>query len=492
MKKLFLYIFLLFFASSLFAGYPEKPITIVVHSKPGSGIDIASRLISNIAKKYTDATILVENKTGGSGTIAMRTVLGKRADGYTILAVTKSFISTMLLANTGISIDNFDWFAMMVSDPEALIINNTTEIKTLEDIIADAKEKNGEQKWLGPLVGGLDHLFAVEVWDKLNIKANWIPYEGGSDAIAALMGKQGIVYVGNPADISGRPTLSLAAVASEKRLKNFPDVPTFREKGYDIGSEVLWRGFALKKGTPPKIKNFLNDLFTKIVADSAWVDFVNNSSAVPVFYGEKEFTETVIKDQEKARYYLTKAGIMQAAKEENNSGNVAFYFLAFLFLAILAGLKKFKPESLNGETVIALVMVFLSVFVYVLTLDFEAGKLSGSVGPASIPRLWSVILAAFSVRLIYKNMREQQKAEEVKKNSVKTLGLIFLMAAYLIIMNYIGYYIATGVFLVAGMIWMNFKNYAVIILTTGGFLLTSYYIIQMLLQVPLPGGSLFY
>ena len=108
-KILFLFVFLAF--ANLYAGYPEKPITIVVHSKPGSGIDIASRFIANIAKKYADVTIVVENKTGGSGTIAMRTVLSKRADGYTILAVTKSFISTMLLSNSGLTFDNFDWLA---------------------------------------------------------------------------------------------------------------------------------------------------------------------------------------------------------------------------------------------------------------------------------------------------------------------------------------------------------------------------------------------
>ena len=494
MKKLLVKYFLLLFSFvtiNLYGSFPEKPITIVVHSKPGSGVDIASRLISNIAKKYDNVTILVENKTGGSGAIAMSNVLGKRADGYTILAVTKSFISTMLLANTGITIDNFDWFAMMVSDPEALIVNNTSKIKTLEEIITDAKKKNGNQKWLGPLVGGLDHLFAIQVWDKLKIKAHWIPYEGGSDAIASLMGKQGVVYVGNPGDISGRPTLSLSVVASSQRLKKFPNVPTFKEKGFDINNEVLWRGFALKKGTPPKVKKYLLNLFQKISQDSAWINFVNNSSAIPVFYSEEKFTETVKEDQNKARYYLTKAGILKAGNKNESSKNIILYILSFIVLLIIVIGKKLKPQFFIGETIIAIIMLFISAFVYYSTLSFQVGKLSGSVGPASIPRLWAILLALFSVWQIIKNINA--KKDDVKSSKLyKTLGLIFLMAMYLVIVNYIGYYIATGLFLVAGMIWMNYKNYIVIILTTGGFLLMSYYVIQMLLQVPLPSGSLFY
>jgi len=79
------------------AAYPEKPITILVHSKPGSGIDIASRQLAKIARKYTDATILVENKIGASGIIAMEELLSRKNDGYSVLAVTKSFISTILL-----------------------------------------------------------------------------------------------------------------------------------------------------------------------------------------------------------------------------------------------------------------------------------------------------------------------------------------------------------------------------------------------------------
>ncbi len=488
-KSKFLFL-LLFTFSTAFANFPEKPITIVVHSKPGSGIDIASRLISNIAKKYTDAIILVENKTGGSGTVAMKTVLSKHADGYTILAVTKSFISTMLLSNTGISINNFDWIAMMVSDPEALIVNNTSEIKTFEDIINDAKTKNGKQKWLGPLVGGLDHLFAIQVWDKLNIKARWIPYEGGSDAIVALMGKQGAVYVGNPADISGRPTLSLAIVAAKKRLKNFPNVPTFKEKGYPI-EEVLWRGFAIKKGTPPKIKKFLENLFKKIANDPDWISFVNNNSAIPIFYGEKEFTKIVKKDQEKARYYLTKAGILKTQSDKKNKDNIPPYVPVIVFILIYGILKKIKPKQTDGETAIALAMIILSVYVYFLSLGFEVGKLSGTIGPATIPELWSFFLFLFSTTLLAKKFKSKTSVIIKNRNSKRALGLILLIIFYFLGMNYIGFYISTALFLPAGILWLNYKNLIVISLSTIGFLLLSYYIIQIVLQVPLPSGILF-
>jgi len=234
MKFKTVFLILLLLVSCTLAAYPEKPITFIVHSKPGSGIDITTRQFTRIAAKYTNATFVVENKTGGSGIIAMREVLDRPADGYTILAMTKSFLSTILLSKSGINLDDFYLLSCLVIDPEVLITNRHSQIRTMDDIIRDAKARQGRQEWLGPLVGGVDHLMAVKVWETLGIRGEWIPFEGGSDALAALLGQHGVVYVGNPVDVKGRPDLMIAAVSAEHRLPEFPEAPTFHELGYDL------------------------------------------------------------------------------------------------------------------------------------------------------------------------------------------------------------------------------------------------------------------
>ena len=497
MKKLFVLIFIVMFSfgfDSINAQFPEKPITIIVHSKPGSGIDITTRQLVNIAQKYSDATFLVENKTGGSGTIAMRNVLNKKADGYTILAVTKSFISTMQISNLGISTNNFNWFACMVIDPEVLITNRNTDIKTLEDIIEDAKTKDGKQRWLGPLVGGLDHLMAVKTWQKLGIKGEWIPYEGGSDAIAALMGKHGVVYVGNPVDAKGRPDLMIAAVASPHRLKSerFKDVPTFIEKGFDLENEVLWRGYALRKNTNPVAVKYLTDIFKKVSEDPEWLKFITNSSATPVFMDEKQFTLMVNEDKEEALKYLTIAGVIGNKKNTDIQNRLlVFTILLFAYLIILSIIYKIRMKWFVGDLIIPLGLLFLSGFLYYLTLDFPVGKLTGSVGPASMPRLWIYVLTFFCIWQIYDVIKNGAKISEKKGSIKKSLGLVLLMTGYLLVMNYLGYFITTFIFLISGMYWMSYKRPVIMVVVAGGFLLLSYFAINKLLQVPLPVGVLF-
>ncbi len=483
-------ILLLILTNVLSANYPEKPITFIVHSKPGSAIDITTRQLIKIAAKYTDATFLVENKTGGSGIIAMRDVLSKKADGYTILAVTKSFISTVLLTGGSVQMSDFHFLACLVIDPEVLITNRNAKVKTLDQIIADALEKEGHQKWLGPLVGGVDHLMAVKTWHLLGIKGEWIPFEGGSDALASLMGQHGTVYVGNPVDVKGRPNLMIAAVASEKRLKRFPNSPTFIEKGFDLQKDVLWRGYALKKGTNPTVTIFLDSLFQKISRDADWLAYVNNTSANPVYLGHKAFTDMVNGDQAEAIKYLNLAGILKNVKQTNNTsktGVSAGMAIGFVFILLL--LYFFKREWFKAEVVIGLLLISLSTYLYWLTLDFPQGELSKTAGPAAMPRLWIYGLILFSVILIVNTIREKVVSNlDNGRNLFQSVSLIGLMIAYLLIVGFIGYYISTTIFLISGAYLLGYRKHWIVFGSGLGFTLLSYLVFYKLLQVPLPLG----
>ncbi len=484
----FLILFFLL-AGSAFAAYPEKPITFIVHSKPGSAIDITTRRLTQIAAKYSPTTFLVENKTGGSGIVAMREVLSRKADGYTILAVTKSFISTALLTKGGVQMDDFDFLACVVIDPEVLITNRHSKVRTLEDIISDALAKKGRQKWLGPLVGGVDHLMALKTWEHLGIHGEWIPYEGGSDALAALMGKHGTVYVGNPVDVKGRPDLMLAAVAAKKRLPEFPQTPTFSEKGFGLDEEVLWRGYALKKGTNPQAVTYLTHLFEKVTQDSEWVRFIRATSAQPVLLTHEPFTAMVNRDQTQAVKYLQAAGILttgSVAKNGPTGLSAAFAFSLFVLIAALFFF--FKKEWFKAETLIPLFLIIFSLFLYTLTGDFPSGKLSKTAGPAAMPRLWLYGLVFFNGWLLTQQLRNIQQEKRPAPNRWQAVGLAGLMFVYLAALPYLGYYISTFVFLLAGSYLLRYRKHWLIVSTAAGFTALSYLIFNQVLQVPLPLG----
>lgn len=466
-----------------------------MHSKPGSGIDITARQLVAIASKYSDAVFIIENRPGGSGSVAMHAVAGKDSDGYHILAATKSFVSTMLLAKSGISTDDFIWFAGMVVDPEVLITNRNADVTTLDDIIRDARQQEGEQKWVGPLVGGVDHLTAVKIWEKLGIQGIWIPYEGGADALAALMGRIGSVYVGNPVDVRGRPDLMLAAVAAEERLDQFPDVPTFAEKGYDIGSEVLWRGFALKAGTDPSRVEYLEDLFRQVSRDPAWIEFVESTSAYPQFLETEEFTATVTRDQQEAGTYLQLAGVLvdDVAALPLGEGLAALLF-ALVVSGLLVVAHRLRPGWVRGDTVIAASLAGLAAYMYYLTLAFPVGRLTRTVGPATMPRVLIYVMVVCCLWVLVARFRKPSPPREPVPEGQRVsrpLALVALTGAYLLVIPFAGYYLGTFLFLLAGMALLRYRRPLLGGLAAGGFVVLSWLAISEVLQVPLPLGRLF-
>ncbi len=292
--------------------FPQKPIKIIVYTKPGGLIDITARKFTDIATKYTKATFVVENKPGAGGIVAMKYILEEtKADGYTLFAATKSNISKVVASKGKVDLFGFDWIAMLMADPECVITNKKSKIRTWQDIVEDAKAKNGEQIWVGPAAGGLDHVTALKLWEKAGIKAKWIPFASGGKAIAALLGGQGVAYVGNPRDTIGKPDLMIAAVSSPERLKQFPDVPTFGELGIkDFDHEIMWRGFAVKKGTPEEALKWYDDLFTKVTNDPDWRKFWEVGGIKVVYYKKDKFEEIIKNDQKEFEKYLKKIGMI--------------------------------------------------------------------------------------------------------------------------------------------------------------------------------------
>jgi len=280
------------------AAFPERPINVVVYLKPGGVGDVFVRRFDRIAAKYTNVNFVVINKPGAGGLTALTQIISGKPDGYNLAYVTKSNIAKFAEANAKIKIDDLDWLAMMVLDPESLIINKNSSIRTLDQIVADAKAKKGGQIWVGPATGGNDHIMARKVWRALGIEAKWVPFESGDEAMVALMGGHGVVYVGNPGDVAGKPDLENVVISAPKRLGGaWAKIPTFKELGIQgLDEEIMWRGFAIKKGIPEEARKFYQDLIKKVSSDPQWQNYIEDEGADAVFYTDDKFKEVVKKD----------------------------------------------------------------------------------------------------------------------------------------------------------------------------------------------------
>lgn len=278
-KALFLpLIIFLNFSNASFAdekiNFPTKPIKIIVYTSPGGLIDVTARKLANVLeKKVVNVPVVVQNKKGAGGLVALNYLNRAPKDGHTLFALTNSVISKAIFSGKENLLNNLYYLNQIALDYECFIAR---ENLSFEDFI-----KNSDKLiYTGPSIGGTDHSFFKAVLNSKNKKARYIPYKSGSEALSALLGKHADIYVGNPQDIYGRDGLKILAIASSKRLKNYNNTPTFLEKGLEINDNFLWRGLSTHVDVKPKIREKLIELINKAVKQSEFKQFVKDSGVL--------------------------------------------------------------------------------------------------------------------------------------------------------------------------------------------------------------------
>lgn len=296
------------------AEFPTKHINLVTYVGAGGGMDVSCRKFVQVAAKYTNATIVVENRTGAGGIIAQDYVLGQPADGYTIYGTTLSNVATIISGehDTAKYIDEFDWIALLIEDPVSVIITKKQKEAgvTFNSIMEEAKKMGGKQIWVGPSTGGTKHIDAMKIWEAYGVECTWVPFESGPLAMNALLSGQGAAATGNPFDTAGRELWN-AAVASEKRLPGFEDTPTFAELGHpELNKAAMWRGFAVKKGTPDDVVKWIQDLCQKVTNDEEWIQFHAKNGINVVNYGREQFRSIIDANIKEFEFFLKKVGLL--------------------------------------------------------------------------------------------------------------------------------------------------------------------------------------
>lgn len=277
---------------ALAADFPSKPISLVTWSSPGGGGDVLGRNLQGPLSKIAGVRVIIVNKPGGSGAVAMEYAEKMKPDGYHLLIVTLSGIITPHVAGTRLSVADFKGIIRVQMDPEVLMVKGDSPYKTAKDAVEAKLANPGGVKFAGAFLGNMDSLLCYQLFKAAGIKKfDYVPFSGGGEAMTALLGGHVQVLFGNPSEVAPQVEagqIRLISIATKDRLPGLPNVPTLKEQGYDIEG-VLWRGIVAPQGTPDDRIMKINQLVKKAMADPEFVKYMERSQLADGYLTPEQF-----------------------------------------------------------------------------------------------------------------------------------------------------------------------------------------------------------
>lgn len=242
--------------------YPSRPVRLVVPQAGGTGNDVLARALAERLGHAWKQAVVVENKPGANGALAINYVLSQPADGYTLFFAGVSNISfnphlyPKLPYNPS---KDLVGVAMLANSPFVFVAAPSLNVKTLREFVQMAKARPGEISFASGGVGNSTHLAMELVAEKAGIKLQHVPFNGPGGATSLMNGQTPVmmnVVAGVHANIVGNKLVPLA-VTGDKRLAALPNVPTFKELGYDVAVPG-WYAIVAKTGTPGALVQKIN------------------------------------------------------------------------------------------------------------------------------------------------------------------------------------------------------------------------------------------
>lgn len=257
--------------------YPTKPITIICQNAPGGATDLLARALANSLSKHLGQPVVVDNKTGASGTIGTDAALKSKPDGYTLVThSTGNYTSTPIMQKVPYDpIKDVRHIINVTTQPIILVVPANSPWKTIEEFVAYAKQNPGKVKYGQNSPGGTTHM-AMEMFRKAaGLDMKMVPFGGGAmEVIAALLGSHVEIATVQPNEVEDQikgGKLRALMSFSPQRIKSMPDLPTAKEKGYDIVLGVT-KGISAPAGLPDDIAKKLHDTLKEIMNEQEFKD----------------------------------------------------------------------------------------------------------------------------------------------------------------------------------------------------------------------------
>jgi tripartite-type tricarboxylate transporter receptor subunit TctC len=285
------------------AEYPNKTIQIINPFPPGAVTDIVARLLAPKLSASLGQQVVIVNKAGGGGAVGIQAAKDAAPDGYTIL-VTPPPIALIPIVNknSGFTLKDFAPLSLATSSPNTTVVKADAPWKSFEEFIADAKKNSGQLTYGSAGPGTTPHFIGELVKLKTGVDLTHVPLGSESAAATAVLGGHvniAFLTLGTTRSHIEAGTLRALAVASNRRLKDFPNVPTTVEKGHPELNLKVWVGFFAPAKTPPAALKRLSAALNDALKDPEATANIEKAQALIENLGPAEFAKFLGEEERK-------------------------------------------------------------------------------------------------------------------------------------------------------------------------------------------------
>jgi tripartite-type tricarboxylate transporter receptor subunit TctC len=283
--------------------YPNRPITIVAPFPPGGVADLTARPVAAAMEKVLKNPVVVVNKTGAAGAVGMSYVANSKPDGYTLLMALSSIsiipeADKLFDRKPAYTMDQLIPIALISADPTIFVVNANRPWKSLKEFVEDTKKHSGEYSYSSSGVYGTLHMAMEMLTHAAGIGMKHVPYAGAGPALTAILGGHVDTLASGPAVViphikAGK--LRPLAGWGAKRVASLPDVPTFKELGYDI-EFYIWAGLFAPRGTPDAVMKRIREAVKQTVNTSEFKSAMEKIQTPIAYQDAPEFQKFWDKD----------------------------------------------------------------------------------------------------------------------------------------------------------------------------------------------------
>jgi putative tricarboxylic transport membrane protein len=295
----------------------QMELKIIAPAAPGGGWDQTARSMQQALTTSGSAkNVQVTNVPGAGGTVGLAQFVNAKGDPNQLLVNGFVMVGAILTNKSPVSLDQTTPIARLTAEPLAIVVTAESPIKSAKDLAAAVKTDPAKVTWAGGSAGGVDHiavaLFAKEAGADPT-KINYIPFSGGGEALAAILGGKVTAGISGYGEFEGQVKagkLRVIALTSPQRVQGI-DSPTLKEQGINL--EIInWRSVVAPPGITPEQRKALTDTIDKMAKSKEWADILKQKGWDDAYLSGDGFAAFLKQEQARVKEVLTSVGLVKS------------------------------------------------------------------------------------------------------------------------------------------------------------------------------------